>query len=55
MSKQYCDRCLTPFTQADCHPDCTPPGEDWSEYCPSCRDRRLKYYLEEREDQEEAA
>ena len=43
----YCDRCLTPFTEADCWPDVTPPGEDWSEFCPSCRERKLKFYLEE--------
>ena len=42
----YCDRCLTPFTEADCWPDITPPGEDWSEFCPSCRERKLKFYLE---------
>ena len=42
----YCDRCLTPFTQADCWPDITPPGEDWSEFCPSCRELKLKFHLE---------
>jgi hypothetical protein len=42
----YCDRCLPPFREADCSPDLTPPGEDWSEFCPSCRDRKLKFYLE---------
>lgn len=51
----YCDRCLTPFTEADCHPDCTPEGEDWSELCPSCRAWRWKYHLEALEEQDEAA
>ena len=45
----YCDRCLTPFSQADCSPDITPPGEDWSELCPSCRERKLKFYQLEAE------
>ena len=44
--RSYCDRCLNPFTEADCWPDVTPPGEDWSEFCPSCRERKLKFYLE---------
>jgi hypothetical protein len=42
----YCDRCLTPFTEADCWPDITPPAEDWSEFCPSCHERKLKFHLE---------
>ena len=45
----YCDRCLNPFTEADCWPDVTPPGEDWSEPCPSCRERKLKFYQLEAE------
>lgn len=39
-----CDRCLDPFSEADCHPDCTPEGEDWSEYCISCREFKRKWF-----------
>src|SRR4051794_23406359 len=45
----YCDRCLTPFNEADCWPDITPPGEDWSEFCPSCREWKPKFYLKHKD------
>ena len=49
VMRLYCDRCLNPFTEADCWPDVTPPGEDWSELCPSCRERKLKFYLKRKQ------
>ena len=49
MVSLYCDGCLTPFREADCSPNLTPPGDDWSDFCASCRERKLKYYLEEAE------
>jgi hypothetical protein len=51
----YCDRCLTPFREMDCHPDCTPQGMDWSEFCPSCRERKLHFYMIENEAEHEEA
>ncbi len=38
-----CDRCLTPFHSYDCDPEIVPPGDDWSELCPQCQDRRAYY------------
>jgi hypothetical protein len=46
----YCDRCLTPFSEADCSPDLTPPGEDWSQFCAACRERKLQLHLESEAD-----
>lgn len=53
MSRLICDVCLTPFSAFDCYPDCTPAGQDWSELCPTHRERRLKYWLEELETETE--
>jgi hypothetical protein len=43
MSRFLCDRCLTPFNSYDCDPAIVPAGEDWSELCPSCQERRLYF------------
>lgn len=47
MLSLYCARCFTPFREADCSPDLTPPGEE--RILPDCRERKLKYNLEEAE------